>query len=67
MRHFNTIPFPPSLVRTSAEDAAFTALRVFQDARVALAMPIRSTPVTAIHAEVLRTQRIAESLSRRAS
>ena len=67
MRNFNTIPFPSSLIRASAEDAAFAALRAFQDARAALARPVRSTPVTAIHAEVLRMQRVAESLARRAS
>ena len=67
MRNFNTIPFPPSLVRTSAEDAAFAALRAFQDARVSLSKSVRSMPVTAIHAEVLRMQRVAESLARRTS
>lgn len=63
MRNFhNVIPFPMFMVARAAEDAAFQALDSFRQARVELAS--RTRPVLAIHADVLRAQHVAESLSR---
>lgn len=63
MRTFNALRFPTSLLRASAEDAAFAALQAFHSAQRELAMPIQTRPVTAVHADVLRSQRVAESLA----
>lgn len=65
MRDFNVLQFPMFIVARAAEDAAFAALQSYRQAERELALPLRSRPVQTIHADVLRTQRVAESLARR--
>ena len=68
MRNFhNVIPFPMFMVARAAEDAAFEALDSFRQARIELALPIRTRPVTVIHADVIRAHRLAESLNQAAT
>lgn len=63
MTRFNLLPFPSSVRRQASEDAAFAALQAFHRAERELAQPSRSRSILSIHADVQRTQSLAESLA----
>lgn len=66
---FNPVRLPASLVKVSAEAAAFAALHAFGAAEheLALPTPLRTRPVHEIHADVLRTSAVASRLAEAAS
>ena len=67
MRNFNVLRFPVFVIAGAAEDAAFAALQSYRAAERELALPVRSRPALAIHADLLLARRVAESLARRAT
>lgn len=61
-QYSNRARISPELLARAAEDAAFAALDAYRRAERELALPAHR-PAPAIHAEVLRAQRVAVSLA----